>query len=66
VVVEDGIVECRALPWRWFSPYLLFCYFVKDILALKNEKITFLVGVSCMKRRKMEALFKSFLEEEEE
>jgi hypothetical protein len=39
---------------------------MKDIPALKSEEITFLVSVSCMKRRKMEALFESFLEEKEE
>jgi hypothetical protein len=30
------------------------------------EEITFLVGMSCMKKRKMKALFESFLKEEEE
>jgi hypothetical protein len=32
----------------------------------KCEKITFFIGVLCMKRRKMKALYESFLEEEEE
>jgi hypothetical protein len=39
---------------------------VKNIPVLKDEEITFLIGVSCMKRRKMEALFESFLAEKEE
>jgi hypothetical protein len=32
---------------------------MKDILALKGEEITFLVGVSYMKRRRMKAFVKS-------
>jgi hypothetical protein len=32
---------------------------MKDILALKGEEITSLVGVSCMRRKKMEAFVKS-------
>jgi hypothetical protein len=48
-----GFVGYRALPWRWFSPHLLLCCSTKDILALKGEKITFLIGVLCMKREKM-------------
>jgi hypothetical protein len=66
VVVEDGVVGCRVLPWRWFSSHLLLYCFMKDIPVLKGKKITFLIGVSCMKKRKIEALFESFLEEEEE
>jgi hypothetical protein len=37
---------------------------VKDIPALKSEEITFLVDVSCMRRRRMGVFVKSFKEEE--
>jgi hypothetical protein len=33
---------------------------------LKGEEITFLVSVSCIRREKMEALYKAYLKEEKE
>jgi hypothetical protein len=33
---------------------------------LKGEEITFLVGVSCMRRKRIEAFVKNFEEEEKE
>jgi hypothetical protein len=43
---------------------LLFC---EGYASIKRcEEITSLVGVLCMKKRKIKALFKSFLKEEEE
>jgi uncharacterized protein YdaU (DUF1376 family) len=38
--------------------------FHKGIPALKGKKITSLVGVSCMRKRRIEAFVKSFEEEE--
>jgi hypothetical protein len=37
---------------------------VKNIPVLKGEKISSFIGVSCMRRRRMEAFEKSFKEEE--
>jgi hypothetical protein len=67
-VARNGDVEkwgcwCRALPWRWFPPHLLLCCSMKDIPALKGEEITFLVSVSCMRRKRMEAFVKSWRRE---
>jgi hypothetical protein len=61
-----GFVECRALSWKWFSlsTSLLFHEGYTSIEGC--EEITSFIGVLCMKRRKMEALFESFLEEEKE
>jgi hypothetical protein len=36
---------------------------MKNIPALKGEEITSLIGVLCMRRRRMEAFVKSFKEE---
>jgi hypothetical protein len=67
MIVEDGVVGCRALPWRWFSPSTYFSAVSQRICSIEEcKEITSLIGVLCMKRRKMKALFKSFLKEEEE
>jgi hypothetical protein len=55
-VVERWGLLMQNITLEGFSPHLLHCYSVKDIPALKGEEITFLVGVSCMKREKMKAL----------
>jgi hypothetical protein len=49
-----------------FSPHLLLL-FHKEYASIEGcKKITSLFSVSCMKKRKMEALYESFLEEEED
>jgi hypothetical protein len=59
-LLKDGIIGCRVCSWSSvLSLHLLLCCFVKNILALKSEReFALLVGVSCMKRRKIEELSK--------
>jgi hypothetical protein len=66
-LLEMRLLDIEHYLEGGFFQTLTFLLFHKGYISIKGcEKITSLVGVSCMKRRKMEALFKSFLKEEEE
>jgi hypothetical protein len=59
-LLKIGLLDVEHYLRGGFLPFLLLCCFVKDILALKGEEITSLIGVSCMKRKKIKALYESF------
>jgi hypothetical protein len=61
--LEIGLLNAEHYLFQALTSLL----FHRGYASIKEcEEITSLVGVSCMKRRKMKALFESFLEEEEE
>jgi hypothetical protein len=66
-LLEMGLLDIEYYLGGGFLQALTSLLFCEGYASFEEgEENTFLVGVSCMKRRKMEALFESFLEEEEE
>jgi hypothetical protein len=66
-VLEMGLLYTEHYLGSGFLSTLTSLLFHKRYVSIKEcEKITSLVGVLCMKRKKIEALYKNFLEEEKD
>jgi hypothetical protein len=66
-LLEMGLLDVEYYLGGSFPQALTSLLFRGGYISIEGcKKITSLVGVSCMKKRKIEALFKSFLKEEEE
>jgi hypothetical protein len=62
-VLRSGVVDAKHYLGDGF-PLTYFSMFHEEYTALKGEEITSLVGVSCIRRKRMEAFVKSFMKRE--
>jgi hypothetical protein len=62
-VLKSGVIDAEHYLGGGF-PLTYFSTFCEGYTTLKSEEITSLVGVSCMKRKRIEAFVKSFMKRE--
>jgi hypothetical protein len=62
-VLRSGVVDTEHYLGGGF-PLTYFSAFHEGYTTLKGEEITFLVGVSYMRRKRIEAFVKSFMKRE--